>query len=119
LLHDVLRIFKNSVLTSLFCIFEILIFLFYFMNIPKTKVPRIVVIGGGFAGVKLAKSLKNEKVQVVLIDKHNYHTFQPLLYQVSSAGLELDSIAYPLRKIIKKHQNTFFVWLKFKTLSPS
>lgn len=78
------------------------------MNIPNSDVPRIVIIGGGFAGVNLAKSLANKKVQVVLLDKHNYHTFQPLLYQVSSAGLEPDSIAYPLRKIIKNHKNSFF-----------
>ena len=77
------------------------------MNIPSTSFPRIVVIGGGFAGVSLVKSLANKNVQVVLLDKHNYHTFQPLLYQVSTAGLEPDSIAYPLRKIIKKHENSF------------
>ena len=78
------------------------------MNIPQSDLPRVVIIGGGFAGINLAKSLANKKVQVVLIDKRNYHTFQPLLYQVSSAGLEPDSIAYPLRKIIKNHKNTFF-----------
>ncbi|MFT4610947.1 MAG: NADH dehydrogenase [Glaciecola sp.] len=78
------------------------------MNIPQSKFPRIVIIGGGFAGVNLVKSLANKEVQVVLLDRHNYHTFQPLLYQVSSSGLEPDSIAYPLRKIIKKHRNSFF-----------
>ncbi|WP_452229489.1 NAD(P)/FAD-dependent oxidoreductase [Lacinutrix sp. MEBiC02404] len=88
------------------------------MNIPESKIPRIVIIGGGFAGVKLAKSLKNKKVQVVLIDKHNYHTFQPLLYQVSSAGLEPDSIAYPLRKIIKKHENAFFRLAEVEQIFP-
>ncbi len=84
------------------------IFRHFYMNIPQSSLPRIVIIGGGFAGINLAKKLANKKVQVVLIDKRNYHTFQPLLYQVSSAGLEPDSIAYPLRKIIKKHKNTFF-----------
>ncbi|MFL0353680.1 NAD(P)/FAD-dependent oxidoreductase [Xanthomarina sp. GH4-25] len=78
------------------------------MNIPKSKNPRIVIIGGGFAGVSLVKMLANKSVQVVLLDKRNYHTFQPLLYQVSSSGLEPDSIAYPLRKIIKSQPNTFF-----------
>lgn len=78
------------------------------MNIPQSSLPRVVIIGGGFAGINLAKTLANKPVQVVLIDKRNYHTFQPLLYQVSSAGLEPDSIAYPLRKIIKKYKNTFF-----------
>ncbi|WP_456439947.1 NAD(P)/FAD-dependent oxidoreductase [Psychroserpens sp.] len=78
------------------------------MNIPESTLPRVVIVGGGFAGVRLVKALANKNVQVVLIDKHNYHTFQPLLYQVSSSGLEPDSIAYPLRKIIKKHKTTFF-----------
>ena len=78
------------------------------MNIPNSKLPRIVIIGGGFAGVSLVKTLANKNAQVVLLDKHNYHTFQPLLYQVSSAGLEPDSIAYPLRKIIKNHKQSFF-----------
>lgn len=78
------------------------------MNIPKSNFPRIVIVGGGFAGINLVKLLKNKPVQVVLIDKRNYHTFQPLLYQVSSSGLEPDSIAYPLRKIIKSSKNIFF-----------
>ncbi len=78
------------------------------MNIPETKVPRIVVIGGGFAGISFIKKLKNEKVQIVLFDRHNYHTFQPLLYQVSTAGLEPDSIAYPLRKIFRKNIDFHF-----------
>jgi NADH dehydrogenase len=78
------------------------------MNIPKSNLPRVVIIGGGFAGINLAKTLANKNIQVVLIDKHNYHTFQPLLYQVSTSGLEPDSIAYPLRKIIKKHETSFF-----------
>jgi NADH dehydrogenase len=47
------------------------------MNIPQSKKPRIVIIGGGFAGIALAKQLKNKNVQVVLLDQHNYHNFQP------------------------------------------
>lgn len=79
------------------------------MNIPNTTQPRLVIIGGGFAGMNLAKALvENKNFQVVLIDKHNYHTFQPLLYQVSTAGLEPDSIAYPLRKTIKHGKHIFF-----------
>ena len=78
------------------------------MNIPETQLPRIVVIGGGFAGISLIKQLRKSKLQVVLFDKHNYHTFQPLLYQVSTAGLEPDSIAYPLRKIFRKHTHFHF-----------
>ena len=78
------------------------------MNIPRTSYPRIVIIGGGFAGVSLAKKLSRQEVQVVLLDKNNYHTFQPLLYQVSTGGLEPDSIAYPIRKILKDFPNFHF-----------
>ncbi|WP_372753842.1 NAD(P)/FAD-dependent oxidoreductase [Mariniflexile sp.] len=86
------------------------------MNIPQTNLPRIVIIGGGFAGINLVKKLGKKPVQVVLIDKRNYHTFQPLLYQVSSAGLEPDSIAYPLRKILKRYENTYFRMTKVRTI---
>ncbi|MAL22968.1 MAG: FAD-dependent oxidoreductase [Xanthomarina sp.] len=86
------------------------------MNIPKSNHPRIVIVGGGFAGVSLVKQFANKKVQIVLLDKRNYHTFQPLLYQVSSSGLEPDSIAYPLRKIIKKHDNIFFRLAEVSTI---
>ena len=78
------------------------------MNIPETSMPRIVVVGGGFAGLEFCKNIPHDKFQIVLIDKHNYHTFQPLLYQVATAGLEPDSIAYPLRKIFQKIPNFFF-----------
>ncbi|MEQ8220185.1 MAG: NAD(P)/FAD-dependent oxidoreductase [Arenibacter sp.] len=78
------------------------------MNIPKTSFSRIVIVGGGFAGISIAKGLKNKEVQVVLLDKHNYHNFQPLLYQVSTGGLEPDSIAYPIRKVLKGYTNFFF-----------
>ena len=88
------------------------------MNIPQSNLPRVVIIGGGFAGINLVKTLSNKNVQVVLIDKHNYHTFQPLLYQVSSSGLEPDSIAYPLRKIIKKHKTTFFRLAEVEQIIP-
>ena len=78
------------------------------MNIPKSSNPRIVIIGGGFAGLALAKKLKNKQFQVVLLDKHNYHTFQPLLYQVATGGLEPDSIAYPIRKVVQDFEHFYF-----------
>ncbi|MCF6131914.1 NAD(P)/FAD-dependent oxidoreductase [Flavobacterium wongokense] len=78
------------------------------MNIPASKNPRVVIIGGGFAGIQLAKKLKNQKFQVVLLDKHNYHTFQPLLYQVATGGLEAGSIAYPIRKVIQEYKDFYF-----------
>ena len=78
------------------------------MNLPQTDKKRLVIIGGGFAGISLAKKLKDLNVQLVMIDKHNYHTFQPLLYQVSTSGLEPDSIAYPIRKVLKRLSNFHF-----------
>lgn len=77
-------------------------------TIPKTTLPRIVIIGGGFAGIKLAKTIAHKRFQTVLIDKHNYHTFQPLLYQVATGGLEPGSIAYPLRRVFKRTPNFHF-----------
>ena len=78
------------------------------LNIPETSLKRVVIVGAGFGGLQLVKSLDSKIFQTVLIDKHNYHTFQPLLYQVATAGLEPDSIAYPIRKIFKNKQDFFF-----------
>lgn len=78
------------------------------MNIPTSSLPRVVIIGGGFGGLSLAKNLKNKNFQVVLLDKHNYHTFQPLLYQVATGGLESGSIAYPIRKVVQDQNEVFF-----------
>ncbi|MEM9142579.1 MAG: FAD-dependent oxidoreductase, partial [Bacteroidota bacterium] len=86
------------------------------MNLPDTGQKRLVIIGGGFAGISLAKRLKKVDVQVVLIDKHNYHTFQPLLYQVSTSGLEPDSIAYPIRKVLKRLKNFHFRWAQVQQI---
>ncbi|MFC4741007.1 NAD(P)/FAD-dependent oxidoreductase [Flavobacterium ponti] len=78
------------------------------MNIPRSSFPRVVIIGGGFAGIALAKKLRNKSVQVVLLDKHNYHNFQPLMYQVATGGLEPDSIAYPIRKVLQESNDFYF-----------
>lgn len=78
------------------------------MNIPQSSFKRVVIIGGGFAGISLAKKLSKQEFQVVLMDKNNYHTFQPLLYQVSTGGLEPDSIAYPIRKVLQGYPNSYF-----------
>lgn len=87
------------------------------MNIPKTDLPRVVIIGGGFAGMALARKLLNEDIQMVMLDRHNYHTFQPLLYQVSTSGLEPDSIAYPLRKITRSSKKCFFRLAEVNSIS--
>ena len=75
------------------------------VNIPETDKERIVIIGGGFAGLTLAKNLVNKGFQIVLIDKNNYHSFQPLFYQVAMSGLEPSSISFPLRKIFQKRKD--------------
>jgi NADH dehydrogenase len=70
---------------------------------------RLVLIGGGFGNIQLIKRLKNySSFQITLIDKHNYHTFQPLLYQVASGGLGSDAVAYPYRKIFRNYKNFSF-----------
>lgn len=74
-------------------------------NIPETSQKRIVIVGAGFGGLALAQKLEKNDVQIVLIDRNNYHQFQPLFYQVAMAGLEPSSISFPLRKIFQKKQN--------------
>lgn len=75
----------------------------FISNIPENNdKERVVIIGGGFAGLELAKKLNTKYFQVVLIDKNNYYQFQPLLYQVATAGLEPSSISYPHRKMFQK-----------------
>ena len=75
-------------------------------NIPKNQSQRVVIVGAGFGGLALARELsKNTGIQVVIIDKNNYHQFQPLLYQVAMAGLEPSSIAFPLRKVFQNKKN--------------
>lgn len=78
------------------------------MDVPNIDLPRIVVLGAGFAGLQVALGADADHYQVVLIDKNNYHLFQPLLYQVASAGLEPDSIAYPIRKTLHNKKNTYY-----------
>lgn len=85
-------------------------------NIPETGQERIVIIGAGFAGLKLARSLVRSDFQVVLIDRNNYHQFQPLFYQVAMAGLEPSSISFPLRKIFQKAQNVLIRYAEIERI---
>lgn len=87
-------------------------------TIPHSDLPRILIIGGGFGGITLAKSLKKAPYQVVMIDKNNYHTFQPLLYQVATGGLEPDSIAFPLRKLFEGQKNFVFRMAEVEAVRP-
>ena len=78
------------------------------IHIPQSSIPRVVVIGGGFGGIEFCKTLDTRKFQLVLLDRYNFHTFQPLLYQVATAGLEPSSIAGPLRKLFERKKNFYF-----------
>lgn len=77
-------------------------------NIADLGKPRVIIIGGGFGGLEVAKALDGSKAQVVLFDRYNHHTFQPLLYQVASSGLESSSIVYPFRKRFGKQSDFYF-----------
>ncbi|HDZ05774.1 hypothetical protein LCGC14_0280970 [marine sediment metagenome] len=87
--------------------------------LPDTKLPRVVVIGGGFAGLALVEKLKNKEVQVVLFDKNNFHQFQPLFYQVATSALEPDSIVFPFRKQISGYKNVLFRLAEVEEIQPS
>lgn len=77
-------------------------------NIAKTDKKRVVIIGGGFGGLKLVDKLKRSNYQIVLIDKNNFHQFPPLFYQVASSGLEPGSIIFPFRKNFQKYKDVHF-----------
>lgn len=77
------------------------------VNIPETAQKRIVIVGAGFGGLKLAQKLVGSGYQIVLIDKNNYHQFQPLFYQVATCGIEPSSILFPLRKIFQKQKDIY------------
>lgn len=77
-------------------------------NIPVSKQKRVVIVGAGFAGLKLARKLAGTDYQVVLLDKNNYHMFQPLLYQVATAALPPNAVSFPLRRIFHSSSNVLF-----------
>lgn len=72
------------------------------------KKPVVIIIGGGFGGIEVAKKLRNAPVEIGLLDRNNHHTFQPLLYQVATGSLEAPSVAFPLRKMFRKQRNLNF-----------
>ncbi|GAB2521389.1 NAD(P)/FAD-dependent oxidoreductase [Spirosoma aerophilum] len=89
------------------------------LNIPDTTKPRVVIIGGGFGGMNLAKSLRNTDVQIVLLDKQNYNGFWPLLYQVATAGLEPDAIAEPFRKMFDGFEDFHYRMVRVNKIDPA
>lgn len=88
------------------------------LNIEKGNKKRIVIIGGGFSGLNLAKKLRNSGLQIVLIDKNNYHQFPPLIYQVASAGMEPSSISFPFRKIFAHRHDFYFRMGELRAIFP-
>lgn len=80
------------------------------------KKPKVVIVGAGFAGLSIAKNLSKAPVDVTILDENNHHTFQPLLYQVATGGLEPGSIAYPIRRIFRGQKNLNFRMAKVLTV---
>ena len=77
-------------------------------NIKRNELTRVVIVGGGLGGLRLALSFKKTNFQVVLIDKNNYNQFPPLIYQVASAGLEPSNISFPFRRLFQGRKNFFY-----------
>ena len=88
------------------------------INLPEVSLPRVVIIGAGFAGMNLAKKLSDRDYQVVIIDRNNFHQFQPLLYQVAMSGIEPSSIAFPLRKLFRKRKHVHIRIAELLSLNP-
>ena len=80
----------------------------FMQNIPEVSHQRVVIIGAGFGGLELTKRLCRSRYQVILLDRNNYHQFQPLLYQVATAGLEPSAVSFPIRKFFQRYENVYF-----------
>lgn len=87
-------------------------------NIPETNHKRVVIIGGGFGGLKVIEKLRKSGFQIVLVDRTNYHQFQPLLYQVATAGLNAGSIAFPFRKDFRHYPDFHFRMTEVSDILP-
>ena len=81
--------------------------------------PHVVIIGAGFAGIAAAQRLANENVRITIIDRQNFHLFQPLLYQVSTSVLATDEIAYPIRSFFRNNDNVELFMAKATGFDPA
>ena len=87
-------------------------------NVPQSNKKRVVIVGGGFGGLKLANKLRKSNYQVVLIDRNNYHQFPPLIYQIASAGIEPSSISFPFRKLFQRRKDFYFRMAEVRSIFP-
>lgn len=87
-------------------------------NIERNDKRRVIIVGGGFGGLQLAQKLRNSDLQVILIDKNNYHQFPPLIYQIATAGLNPASISFPFRKIFEDREDYFFRMTELRAIYP-
>ena len=88
------------------------------INIKRNQLKRVVIVGGGLGGLRLAEDLCNSNLQVVLIDKNNFHQFPPLIYQIASAGIDPSSISFPFRQIFRKRKNFYFRMAEARAVFP-
>jgi len=88
------------------------------INLPETKQPRIVIAGAGFAGLTLVRRISNKDYQLVILDRNNFHQFQPLLYQVAMSGIEPSSIAFPLRRLFRGKENLHIRIAEINSIHP-
>src|SRR5258708_12109533 len=87
--------------------------------IPPSPHPHVVIVGGGFGGLEAARALADAPVRVTLLDRHNYHLFQPLLYQVATAALSPGDIASPIRWILRHQQNVQVLLAEPRAIDPA
>src|SRR5438132_4573607 len=86
---------------------------------PESRIPSVVIVGGGFGGLNAARALDGADLQVTLLDRHNYHLFQPLLYQVATASLSPGDIASPIRWILRKQRNVAVLLAEVSAVDPA
>ena len=88
------------------------------ININRNQLKRDVIVGGCLGGLRLAEDLSKANLQVVLIDKNNFHQFPPLIYQIASAGIDLSSFSFPIRKNYRKRKNFYFSMAEARDVIP-